>query len=105
MQIFTKPNYNFIRWRWHAIALSLIVIGAGLFYMWSMGGMPLGIDFKGGSIIILKFEQAVHEDAVRAALEKMPGEKVVSSTGRPARDPRQAATEHPAREGGRSPRT
>ena len=29
MQIFTKPNFNFIRWRWHAIALSLVVIAAG----------------------------------------------------------------------------
>jgi preprotein translocase subunit SecF len=81
MQIFTKPNYNFIRWRWHAIALSLIVIGAGLFFMWSKGGMPLGIDFKGGTIIILKFEQTVGEDAIRTALARMPGEKVVQQYG------------------------
>jgi preprotein translocase subunit SecF len=81
MQIFTKPNYNFIRWRWHAIVLSLIVIAAGIAFMWSKGGMPLGIDFKGGTIIILKFEQAVGEDRVRAALERMPGEKVVQQYG------------------------
>ena len=81
MQIFTKPNYNFIKWRWHAIALSLVVIAAGLLFMWSKGGMPLGIDFKGGTIIIFKFENAVHEDDVRAALDKMPGEKVVQQYG------------------------
>jgi len=81
MQIFTQPNFNFIRWRWHAIALSLVVILAGLAFMWSQGGMPLGIDFKGGSIIILKFDQAVTEDAVRAALDRMPGEKVVQKYG------------------------
>ena len=81
MQIFTKPNFNFIRWRWHAIALSLVVILAGLASMWSQGGMPLGIDFKGGTVIILKFEQAVTEDAVRAALDRMPGEKVVQKYG------------------------
>ena len=81
MQIFTQPNFNFIKWRWHAIALSLVVIGAGLLFMWSKGGMPLGIDFKGGTIIILRFEQAVSEDAVRTALEKMPGEKVVQQYG------------------------
>ena len=81
MQIFTQPNFNFIKWRWHAIALSLVVIGAGLLFMWSKGGMPLGIDFKGGTIIIFKFEQAVSEDAVRTALEKMPGEKVVQQYG------------------------
>ena len=81
MQIFTKPNFNFIRWRWHAIVLSLVVIGAGLAYMVSQGGMPLGIDFKGGSILILKFDRAVSEDAVRKALEGMPGEKVVQQYG------------------------
>jgi len=81
MQIFTQPNFNFIRWRWHAIALSLVVIGAGLLFMWSQGGLPLGIDFKGGTIMIVKFEKPVHEDDVRAALEKMPGEKVVQQYG------------------------
>ena len=30
MRIFTNPNYNFIRWRWHAIALSLAVVIAGV---------------------------------------------------------------------------
>ncbi len=81
MQIFTKPNFNFIRWRWHAIALSAVVIGAGLAYMVSRGGMPLGIDFTGGTVIILKFEQPVGEDAVRSALAAMPGEKVVQQFG------------------------
>jgi preprotein translocase subunit SecF len=81
MQIFTKPNYNFIRWRWHAIALSVLVIAAGVAFMWSKGGMPLGIDFKGGTIIILKFEQPVGEDRVRTALDRMPGEKVVQKYG------------------------
>jgi len=81
MQIFTKPNFNFIRWRWHAIALSAVVIGAGLASMVARGGMPLGIDFTGGTVIILKFEQPVGEDAVRSALAAMPGEKVVQQFG------------------------
>ncbi|HYN39013.1 MAG TPA: protein translocase subunit SecF, partial [Rhodospirillales bacterium] len=81
MQIFTKPNFNFIRWRWHAIALSAVVIGAGLASMVARGGMPLGIDFTGGTVIILKFEQPVREDAVRSALAGMPGDKVVQQFG------------------------
>ena len=43
MRIFDNPNYNFIRWRWHAIALSLVVILAGI-AMIATKGMPLGID-------------------------------------------------------------
>ena len=32
-------------------------------------GLPLGIDFSGGTIVVLKFEQPVGEDAVRQAVE------------------------------------
>ena len=28
MHIFDNPNFNFIRWRWHALIVSLVVIGA-----------------------------------------------------------------------------
>jgi preprotein translocase subunit SecF len=68
MQIFTAPNYNFIRWRWHAIALSLLVILAGVGALIARGGLPLGIDFSGGTIVIVQFDQAVSEDQVRGAV-------------------------------------
>jgi preprotein translocase subunit SecF len=80
MKIFTTPDFNFIRWRWHAIALSLVVVLAGAAVIGTKG-LPLGIDFKGGTILIFKFDQAVSEDAVRKALESMPGEKVVQKYG------------------------
>ena len=80
MQIFSKPNFNFIRWRWHAIALSVVVILAGV-AMIATKGLPLGVDFKGGSILILKFDQAVSEDDVRSALNSIPGEKTVQKYG------------------------
>lgn len=80
MQIFTNPNYNFIRWRWHAIALSLVLVLAGVAVTWTRG-LPLGVDFKGGTILILKFEQPVTEDAVRTALQRLPGEKSVQRYG------------------------
>lgn len=61
MQIFKNPDYNFIRWRWHAIVLSVIVILAGIGTIWTKG-MPLGIDFKGGTLLIVKFAAPVTED-------------------------------------------
>ena len=80
MRIFANPNYNFIRWRWHAIALSLLVIVAGV-AMIATKGLPLGIDFSGGTIVVLKFQQPVREDALRTALDAVPGEKVVQQYG------------------------
>jgi len=81
MQIFTNANYNFTRWRWHAIALSLVVIAAGVAMIVSRGGLPLGIDFSGGTIVIVKFDQNVTEDQVRRAVDPIPGEEVVQQYG------------------------
>ncbi|MBL8139941.1 MAG: protein translocase subunit SecF [Acidobacteria bacterium] len=81
MQIFSNTNYDFIRWRWHAIVLSLVVILGGVGLMVSRGGLPLGIDFSGGTIVVLKFQQATSEDTVRKAVEAIPGEKVVQTYG------------------------
>jgi len=83
MQMFKNANYNFLRWRWHAIALSLVVIVAGVALMVSRGGVPLGVDFSGGTVLVYKFDRAVPEDAVRNALAGLPGEKVVQSYGQP----------------------
>ena len=80
MRIFENPNYNFIRWRWHAIALSLVVILAGV-AMIVTRGLPLGIDFSGGTIVVLQFQQPISEDALRGALDAVPGEKVVQQFG------------------------
>ena len=48
MEIFHNANFDFIRWRWHAIILSAVVIAAGVVLM-VMRGLPLGIDFSGGT--------------------------------------------------------
>ncbi len=81
MRIFENPNYDFIRWRWQALAASALVVLAGVVFMITQGGMPLGIDFTGGTIVVAKFEQEVSADAVRQALTTVPGEKVIQSYG------------------------
>jgi preprotein translocase subunit SecF len=80
MQIFTNANYNFIRWRWHAIVLSLVVIAAGAAMM-ATRGMPLGIDFSGGTAILV---EGAPEADVRRALDAMPGEKVIQQYDDPS---------------------
>ena len=80
MRIFTNPNFDFIRWRWHALALSLVLVIAGAATILTRG-MPLGIDFSGGTLVIVRFEGPTSEDDVRTALETLPGEKVVQRYG------------------------
>jgi preprotein translocase subunit SecF len=80
MEFLTNPNFNFIRWRWHAIALSLAVILTGVGVV-ATRGLPLGIDFSGGTLIVVRFEQSVGESAVRGALNAIPGDKVIQPYG------------------------
>jgi preprotein translocase subunit SecF len=80
MQIFRNADFNFTRWRWPAIAMSLAVITAGVVLV-ATRGLPLGIDFSGGTVLILEFSQDVSEEQVRSAI---PGDEVVQQYGPPS---------------------
>ena len=68
MQIFKNPNYDFVRWRWHALALSLVVVIAGM-WMIAAKGLKKGVDFEGGTIVILQFNETPDYGRIRTALE------------------------------------
>ena len=82
MRILTNVNIDWLRWRWHALAVSWLIILAGVFVM-ATRGVPLGIDFSGGTLVVVRFEQPVGDQAVRDALAGIPGEKVVQQYGDP----------------------
>jgi preprotein translocase subunit SecF len=73
MRIFTNPHYDFVRWRWHAMAVSLVVIVAGLGVIMTRG-LQKGVDFEGGTVVIARFDQQTPIQDVRAAVSSgMPG--------------------------------
>jgi preprotein translocase subunit SecF len=74
MQIFHSPNFNFVKYRWHALVVSWLIIGAGLVMIFTHG-IPLGVEFSGGTQLILQFDQQrPNIDQVRTALDKnFPG--------------------------------
>ena len=84
MQILGKTNFNFIKWRWHAIALSAAIIVIGFAQIARQGGPKLGVDFSGGTAMVLRFDRPVTEDAVRNALTTLPVNKTVLRYGPPA---------------------
>jgi preprotein translocase subunit SecF len=67
MQIFVNSKYDFIRWRFYAVAFSIIFMLLGL-AMFFKHGINWGIDFAGGATITLKFRDAVPMDRLRADL-------------------------------------
>jgi len=72
MHIFKDANYNFLRWRWHAIALSWVIIIAGVVTIWTRG-IPLGVEFAGGTVVITQFDRPVSVEQVRNVLDKSFG--------------------------------
>ena len=87
MHIFKHTNYDFLRWRWHAIALSWVIIIAGLIVIVTKG-IPKAVEFAGGTVVIEQFDQPISVDQVRAALDRSyPGggqNMVVQAFGDPS---------------------
>ena len=83
MHIFKNPNYDFVRWKWHAIALSWVIIIAGLLVIWK-SGMPKGVEFSGGTIVIVKFAQTPDLDRIRTVLPGGGSNAIVQTYGDPS---------------------
>lgn len=64
MQIFTDTKYDFLRWRWHAIAFSVVFTLVGVFFV-VRNGVNLGVDFAGGANVILRFRENPPIDKIR----------------------------------------
>lgn len=65
MQIFVNPKYDFLKWRWHAIAFSVVFTLAGLVFVMQKG-VNLGVDFAGGANVILRFRENPPLDRIRS---------------------------------------
>jgi preprotein translocase subunit SecF len=85
MVIFKHPNFDFLKWRWPAVCLSAVIIVVGVVAVALQGGLALGIDFSGGTNVIVKFDGPVTEDKVRATIASVVDEVVVQRYG-PAED-------------------
>ncbi len=87
MHIFKNTHFDFLKWRIHAIVLSWVIILAGAFVFFTKG-IPLGIEFAGGTAVIVQFDQPVSIQQVRDAIDKgFPGgggEAVINTYGDPA---------------------
>jgi preprotein translocase subunit SecF len=87
MHIFKNTNYDFLRWRWHALAISWIIIIAGIVTI-ATKGIPKGVEFAGGTVVITEFDQTTSVEQVRSALDRnFPGggqNVIVQAYGAPA---------------------
>ena len=75
MEIFKQTNYDFLGKKWPFIFASLVLTGAGLASLVMKGGPSYGIDFKGGTLMTVKFQSTPPVKEIRAAMgKKLSGE-------------------------------
>src|SRR4051812_30289507 len=70
MELFRDVNVDWISKKWYFLGFSLVVTVAGLLSIFFWHGIPLGVDFKGGTIVSVKFTEPVHQDQIREAITK-----------------------------------
>lgn len=68
MQIFKKPNFKFMQYRFVALALSGVVIAVGLINITAGKGLNTGVDFAGGTLVQIRFKSPYPIEELRQAL-------------------------------------
>ena len=70
MEFFRNTNIDFLGKKWYFLAFSLIFSVAGLFSMLFWHHIPWGVDFRGGTLVYVKFSHTPDEDAIRSELDR-----------------------------------
>ncbi len=70
MEFFRNPNIDFLGKKWYFLAFSLVFSVAGVLSMLFWHGIPLGVDFRGGTLVYVKFAHSPDDNAIRAALDR-----------------------------------
>ncbi len=70
MEFFRNPNIDFLGKKWYFLAFSLVFSVAGIGSMLFWHGIPYGVDFRGGTLVYVKFSHAPDDNALRAAMDR-----------------------------------
>jgi preprotein translocase subunit SecF len=70
MEFFHKTNIDFLGFRYKAFIISGVIIIAGLVSMISKGGYRLSVEFRGGMIVQVRFDQPIAIADLRASMAR-----------------------------------
>jgi len=70
VEFFKNANIDFLGKKWYFIAFSLIFSVAGVVSLIVHHGPNWGIDFRGGTLVYVKFSHTPDDNAVRAAMDR-----------------------------------
>ena len=70
MEFFRNTNIDFLGKKWYFLAFSLVFSVAGILSMLFWHGIPYGVDFRGGTLVYVKFSHTPNDNALRAAMDR-----------------------------------
>jgi preprotein translocase subunit SecF len=70
VEFFRNPNIDFLGKKWYFLAFSLIFSVAGILSMLFWHGIPLGVDFRGGTLVYVKFSHNPNDNEIRSAMDR-----------------------------------
>jgi preprotein translocase subunit SecF len=70
VEFFRNTNIDFLGKKWYFLAFSLVFSVAGIFSMLFWHGIPYGVDFRGGTLVYVKFAHPPNDNAIRAAIDR-----------------------------------
>jgi len=70
VEFFRNTNIDFLGKKWYFLAFSLIFSVAGVFSMLFWHHIPWGVDFRGGTLVYVKFSHTPDEPAIRSELDR-----------------------------------
>jgi preprotein translocase subunit SecF len=87
MEFFRNPNIHFLKYKWYFLAMSLVLSVAGVLSMVFWHGVPLGVEFRGGTVITVKFTHHPDNNKIRADLDRAGVHNArIQTFGDPAND-------------------
>jgi preprotein translocase subunit SecF len=70
VEFFRNTDIDFLGKKWYFLAFSLVFSVAGLFSLLFWHHIPWGVDFRGGTLVYVKFSHTPDINAVRAAMDR-----------------------------------
>jgi len=71
VEFFKNPNIDFLGKKWYFIAFSLIFSVAGVISLIVHRGPNWGIEFRGGTLVYVKYTHPPSLDALRGELDRV----------------------------------
>jgi preprotein translocase subunit SecF len=69
MEFFRNTDIDFLGKKWYFLAFSLVFSVAGILSMLFWHGIPLGVEFRGGTLVYVKFVDTPNDTAIRKAMD------------------------------------